>query len=92
VPQTAGQRGSGRLAAVAHHFDSRGVARLYAMTLAANVWTLLRDSPDFSPLDFSQRFTGALSRDGSVINGRWESSGDGSTWTHDFDLTYRKVE
>jgi hypothetical protein len=75
-----------------HYFDSRGVARLYAMTLSASTWTLLRGSPDFSPLDFSQRFTGTLSRDDTVINGRWESSADGSTWTHDFELTYRKVE
>jgi hypothetical protein len=62
------------------------------MSLDADAWTLLRDSPDFSPLDFSQCFTGVLSRDGSVINGRRESSGDGSAWTHDLDLTYRKVE
>jgi hypothetical protein len=75
-----------------HYFDSRGVARVYAMTLSAAVWTLSRDAPDFSPLDFSQRFTGTLSGDGSVIDGRWESSVDGSTWTHDFDLTYRRLQ
>ena len=23
--------------------------------------------------------------------GRWESSSDGSSWQHDFDLTYTKV-
>jgi hypothetical protein len=75
-----------------HYFDARGVARLYEMTLDASVWTLVRDAPDFSPLDFSQRFTGTLSRDGGVIDGRWELSGDGSLWTHDFDLMYRRVE
>ncbi len=35
-----------------HYFDSRGVVRVYAMTLADGVWTLLRDAPDFSPLEF----------------------------------------
>jgi len=35
-----------------HYYDSRGVARVYAMTFSDGVWTLLRDSPDFSPLDF----------------------------------------
>jgi hypothetical protein len=36
-----------------HYYDSRGVARLYAMTLAGGVWTLTRESPDFTPLDFA---------------------------------------
>ncbi len=28
-----------------HYFDSRGVARVYAMTFRDGVWTLLRDAP-----------------------------------------------
>lgn len=47
---------------------------------------------DFSPLDFSQRFTGTFSDDGRTIQGRWETCHDGSTWEHDFDLVYRRVE
>jgi hypothetical protein len=43
-----------------HYFDSRGVVRVYAMTFNDGVWTLLRDSPDFSPPAFSQRFIGVL--------------------------------
>lgn len=74
-----------------HYFDSRGVVRVYAMTFDDRVWTLLRNSPDFSPLDFAQRFTGTFSDDDRSIVGRWESSQDGSTWEHDFDLTYWKV-
>ena len=74
-----------------HYFDSRGVTRLYSMTFRDGVWTLLRDAPDFTPLDFWQRFTGELSADGGTISGRWETSQDGSAWEHDFDLTYRKV-
>jgi hypothetical protein len=73
-----------------HYFDSRGVVRLYAMTFRDGVWTLLRDSPDFTPLDFSQRFTGRFSADGSTIFGTWEI-GDGSNWKKDFDLTYARV-
>jgi hypothetical protein len=61
------------------------------MTFRDGVWTLLRDAPDFTPLNFWQRFTGELSADGGTIRGRWETSQDGSTWEHDFDLTYRKV-
>jgi hypothetical protein len=32
-----------------HYFDSRGVVRVYRMTVASGVWTLLRDSQDFTP-------------------------------------------
>ena len=71
-----------------HYFDSRGVARVYKMTLEDGVWELRRDEPDFSPLDFSQRFTGTLSADAKTIAGRWEICHDGKTWEHDFDLTY----
>ena len=74
-----------------HYFDSRGVVRVYAMSFSDGVWTLLRDSPDFSPLNFSQRFTGTFSDDGNAIQGPWETS-DGSTWEHDFDLTYTRVK
>ncbi len=74
-----------------HYFDSRGVARVYAMSFRDGVWELIRDSPDLSPLDFLQRFKGTFSDDGSTIRGRWESSWDGSSWEHDFDLTYTKV-
>jgi hypothetical protein len=72
-------------------FDSRGVVRLYAMTFGDGSWTLLRTSPDFSPLDSSQRFTGTFSEDGDTVRGTRETSGDGSSWTKDFDLTYVRI-
>ncbi len=74
-----------------HYFDSRGVARLYAMALTDRVWTLLRASPDFSSLDFAQRFTGTFADDNQTIRGVWEKSSDGVTWEKDFDLTYRRI-
>ncbi len=74
-----------------HYFDSRGVARVYKMSLGDGVWKLWRDSPDFSPLDFAQRYTGTLSDDGKTISGAWEICHDGTTWEHDFDLTYTKA-
>jgi hypothetical protein len=73
-----------------HYFDTRGVARTYKMTFADGVWKLRRDEPDFSPLDFAQRFTGTFSADGSTITGAWEINHDGATWEHDFDLTYTR--
>ena len=75
-----------------HYFDSRGVVRVYAMTFGRGVWTLTRNAPDFSPLDFHQRFKGRFTDDGSTIQGTWEQSPDGRNWKRDFDLTYTKVK
>jgi hypothetical protein len=74
-----------------HYFDSRGIARLYAMTLDGRDWTLERHTPDFSPLPFHQRWLGTFSADGDRIDGRWETSPDGRDWELDFELTYRRV-
>lgn len=74
-----------------HYYDSRGVVRLYAMTLADGVWTLTRESPDFTPLEFAQRFTGTFSEDGDTISGAWEKCFSGGDWEHDFDLIYRRA-
>jgi hypothetical protein len=74
-----------------HYYDSRDVVRLYAMTLADGVWTLTRESPDFTPLDFRQRFTGTFSQDGNTITGAWKKCPDGAGWEHDFALTYRRA-
>jgi hypothetical protein len=69
-----------------HYFDTRGIARVYEMSLSDGVWKLWRDWPGFS-----QRFTGTFTNDGRTIEGAWETSTDGSTWEHDFDLVYTKV-
>ena|SRR5689334_4459841 len=69
------------------HYDSRGVSRVYQMTLSNTTWKIWRDFPGFS-----QRFTGTISEDGRRIRASWEKSEDGSHWEHDFDLTYTKVE
>jgi hypothetical protein len=74
-----------------HYFDSRGIARVYAMTFDGAVWKLQRDAPDFTELPFHQRYTGTFSDDTRMIDGQWERSDDGVTWDHDFALTYRKV-
>ena len=74
-----------------HYYDSRGVARLYAMSITDGVWTLIRESPDFSPLDFRQRFTGTFSEDRNTITGAWEKSSNGGGWEHDFALIYHRA-
>ena len=75
---------------VQHYFDSRGVTRTSEMTLKDGLWTLLRDKPDFSPLDFSQRFEGRISDDGKTIEGHWDSRYEGKDWELDFELRYVK--
>lgn len=69
-----------------HYYDSRGVARVYQMTLDGNVWKLWREAPGFW-----QRYTGVISDEGTTIQGAWEGSGDGREWKHDFGLTYTKT-
>jgi hypothetical protein len=74
-----------------HYFDSRGIARLYAMTIDGGDWTLERHTADLSPLPFHQRWLGRFSADGDTIQGRWETSPDGRDWVLDFELAYRRV-
>ena len=81
----------GRGTLLQHYFDSRGVARVYEMTLADGVWTLTRERPDFSPFDFAQRYEGRFTDDGGAIEGRWDIRHEGEDWRKDFDITYRRL-
>jgi hypothetical protein len=68
------------------YFDSRGVSRIYHMTLSGGIWTMWREFPGFS-----QRFHGTFSDDNNTITAYWEKSSDGSNWERDFNLTYTRV-
>ena len=65
--------------------DAREVFRMYRMSISDGTWTVWRDDPGFF-----QRFIGEFSDDRRTIEGRWEQSPDGSTWTRDFDMTYTR--
>ena len=85
-------RDDARATFVQHYFDSRGVTRIYAMELGDTGLTLERKTPDFSPLDFWQRYVGHLSEGSSQIRGAWEASTDeGRTWDHDFELNFTRM-
>jgi hypothetical protein len=73
-----------------HYFDSRGIARVYAMAFDGREWTLERHAPDFTPLPFHQRWLGAFTDD-DTIRGRWETSPDGRDWELDFELEYHRL-
>jgi hypothetical protein len=68
------------------YYDSRKVSRVYEMSFSDDTWKMWRNSPDFS-----QRFEGKVSQDRNTITAHWEKSSDGSTWEHDFDVTYTKA-
>lgn len=67
--------------------DDRGVLRIYRGSLSDTAWTLARAAPDFH-----QRFVGEFRDDGQTIDGRWESSPDGTAWALDFPITYRRKD
>ena len=67
--------------------DERGVCRIYEMSIGNGEWKLWREG-----LPFAQRFTGRISDDGQTIAGRWEIAEDGTNYTTDFFLTYRRLK
>ncbi len=66
--------------------DNRGVSRIYQMSFSDETWRLWRNNPTFS-----QRFEGRVSQDRKTISSHWEKSSDGSSWEHDFDVTYTRL-
>jgi hypothetical protein len=76
---------------VQHYFDTRGVARLYAMSFDGTLWILQRSTPDFSPLDFHQRYVGGFNDDRTTLDGEWQTSDDGRAWRQDFPQTLRRL-
>ena len=69
-----------------HYFDTRGVYRVYRMTLRGDEWRIWRHHRGFS-----QRLFGTLSKDRRRIDARWEKNEDDRGWALDFPLTYRRV-
>jgi hypothetical protein len=68
-----------------NYFDSRGVHRIYGVSLSNGVWRMWRHSPGFS-----QKFNGRLSVDGNTIDGLWKLSRDDATWNDDLAVTFRR--
>ncbi|GHO49835.1 hypothetical protein [Ktedonospora formicarum] len=68
------------------YYDSRSVSRIYEMSFLEGVWKMWREAPGFW-----QRYEGTVHQNGKTITASWEKSHDGSTWEHDFDVTYTKL-
>jgi hypothetical protein len=79
-----------------HYFDSRGVYRLYELTLIDDGWEIAmgRDSPAgaFASPDapFSQRMTYTLERGDQMMSAKGELSHDNLSWDDDLQATYRR--
>jgi len=69
-----------------HYFDSRGVFRVFGVSIDDAVWRLWRDAPGFS-----QRFSGTFTPDRDTIDGRWQLCGDDVNWKNDLEITYRRA-
>jgi hypothetical protein len=69
----------------AHYFDSRGVFRVYQVTVDASAWTVWREAPGFS-----QRFRGTFADNDTSIAGLWQLSEDGTHWNDDLQINYRR--
>jgi hypothetical protein len=89
-PEILGVIGADGDGFVQHYFDSRGVVRLYAMTLDGGQWTLWREAPDFGP-GVEQRYVGAFEDGGRTIRGRWENGSDAANWELDFEMIYTRA-
>jgi len=68
------------------YYDSRSVSRVYEMSFSEGEWKMWRNAPGFC-----QRYEGVVSKNGEAITAHWARSNDGTTWEHDFDVTYTKI-
>jgi hypothetical protein len=69
------------------YYDSRGVHRVYGMSLEDGEWQIRGQAGP----EFFQRFIGTFSDDRATIDARWEHSTDGEGWQLDFELTYSRA-
>jgi len=80
-----------------HYFDSRGVHRLYEVTVAADGWGILMDrrSPtrSFASSDapFSQRLTYRFEDGDQTMSMKGQLSHDDVNWDDDLESTYRRA-
>ena len=68
-----------------HYFDSRGVFRVYEVSVEHGGLRFLRNAPGFS-----QRFSGTFEDGDRTLTGRWQSCEDDVHWADDLQITYRR--
>jgi hypothetical protein len=68
-----------------HYFDSRGVFRVFDVSIDKEAFRFWRNAPGFS-----QRFTGTFADKGETIVGRTQLCQDNIHWNDDLQITYRR--
>jgi hypothetical protein len=68
-----------------------GRGREGQLRVRVDAWQPVRAPAQRGVASGSQRYLGQFSDDGKTIEGRWESSNDGSTWERDFQLNYMRL-
>jgi hypothetical protein len=66
-----------------HYYDSRGVSRVYEISIDADSWHIWQNTAGFS-----QRFNGMAADGGDAILGGWQLCRDDSQWNDDLQITY----
>jgi hypothetical protein len=69
-----------------HYFDSRGVHRIYEMTVTADGWEIARDAPEFS-----QRLWVTFADEDNTMIGKSKISVDHKIWDDDLQITYYRA-
>jgi hypothetical protein len=83
--RNSGPAGPGESRLCMHYFDSRGVFRVFDVSIDDDGWRFWRDAPGFS-----QRFVGTFADGGETIEGRSELCQDDVNWKNDLQITYRR--
>jgi hypothetical protein len=79
-----------------HYFDSRGVNRLFELTVADDGWAIAMgrdsDAGSFASSDapFSQRLTYIFEDADQTMSAKGELSYDDVNWDDDLEITYRR--
>jgi hypothetical protein len=74
-----------------HWFDSRGVHRVYDVTVTDDGWEAIRRQPASSP-DFSQRIPLSFADGDRTMTGTSQISHDDKAWDDDLAITYRRTD
>ena len=70
-----------------HYFDVRGVTRVFELTINDSGWSMIRRDEDFW-----QRSAGRFRGTGSIDSTGEKSFDEGTTWQHDFSMSYTRIE
>jgi hypothetical protein len=69
-----------------HYFDSRGIHRIYGMTVTNDGWEIARDAPEFS-----QRLWVTFADEDTTMIGKSKLSEDHETWNDDLEINYHRA-